>query len=244
VRWTDDSTSDGVRHRHFLLERGERAIPAALWTPEGATGPRPLVLIGHGGSGHKSQDYVLGLARRLVGRYGFAAAAIDGPVHGDRRLRPDPDGRLGFLEFAQAWANDPAMTAEMTADWRATLAAVRSLDEVGESAAGYWGVSMGTILGLPFVAAEPAVSVAVLGLMGLTGPTRSEVEQAAIALRCPVLFLVQWSDELFSRETAFELFELLGSDDKTLHANPGRHGEVPLAEFRQSEAFLVRHLRG
>ena len=32
---------------------------------------------------------------------------------------------------------------------------------------GYWGVSMGTLIGLPFVASEPRISAAVLGLAGL-----------------------------------------------------------------------------
>lgn len=242
MRLAPEERRNGVSERRFDLDRGETAIPGVLWVPSDATGPRPLVLLGHGGSGHKRQDYVAGLARRLVRHHGYAAAAIDGPVHGDRRAGADPDGRRGFLDFAQAWANDESLTAEMVADWRATLLALRELPEVGEGPVGYWGLSMGTILGLPFVAAEPLVAVAVLGLMGLTGPTRHLLEQAAPEVACPVLFLVQWSDELFARELAFDLFDRLGTEDKTLHANPGRHGAVPAAEFAASEAFLAEHL--
>jgi len=32
--------------------------------------------------------------------------------------------------------------------------------------------------------------------------------------------------------------------EKTLHANPGRHGEVPPFEVDSSERFFLRHLPG
>ena len=107
---------------------------------------------------------------------------------------------------------------------------------------GWWGLSMGTILGLPVVAAEPRISVAVLGLMGLTGPSKDRLRTDAAALTCPLLFLVQWDDELFARERAFDLFTEFGTTDKRLHANPGTHIQVPAEEFVGSVEFLARHL--
>ena len=83
-------TARGVRERRFVLGVAGRSVPGLLWTPDTTGGPRPLVLIGHGGANHKRTPYVLSLARRLARREGFAAAAIDGPVHGDRR----PDGGI------------------------------------------------------------------------------------------------------------------------------------------------------
>ena len=101
---------------------------------------------------------------------------------------------------------------------------------------------MGTILGLPLVAAEARIDAAVLGLMGLTGPTRARIEADAPRVRCPVLFLVQWDDELFPRGDAFALFDALGSADKRLHAHRGGHGAVPDEAFAATVDFLVRHL--
>jgi alpha-beta hydrolase superfamily lysophospholipase len=97
-------------------------------------------------------------------------------------------------------------------------------------------------LGLPLVAAEPRITVAVLGLMGLTGPTRARIAADAPAVTCPVLFLALGDDELFGVSSAVELFGALGSEDKRLHLHPGRHGEVPVEEFDASEEFLARHL--
>jgi dienelactone hydrolase len=240
VRWIDEQISDGVRVRQFDLRQGPRTVPGLLWSPAEPTASTstPLVLLGHGASGSKTTDYVVNLARALV-RLGMAAAAVDGPVHGDRRPDGGRDPRLVFLEFCQAWSSRPTMTDEMVADLVAVLDSLLELGEFDPAHVAWWGVSMGTIIGLPFVAAEPRVSVAVLGLMGLTGPTKHRIAADAPRVQCPTLFLVQWDDELFGRDDCFELFDAIGAPDKRMHVYPGRHGSVPVEAFRASEAFLA-----
>lgn len=241
----EDTTSGGVRQRRFDLDVDGRVVPGLLWTPADAgPGPRPLVAIGHGASHHKRQSYVVSLARRLVRHHQMGACAIDGPVHGDRQPDGGSQPALTFLRFAQVWSSDPTMTDAMVADWRATLDALGALPELAGGPVGYWGLSMGTILGLPLVAAEPRVDAAVLGLMGLTGPTRDRIDAAAAGLRCPVLFLVQWDDTLFDRTSALELFDRLAPSDKRLHAHPGGHGQVPDEGFTASVDFLATRLAG
>src|SRR5690349_9287192 len=54
LRWTDDGKrSATVCERDFTVERRGEAIPGVVWQPLKVTGARPLVLMGHGGSGHK-----------------------------------------------------------------------------------------------------------------------------------------------------------------------------------------------
>ena len=243
MRWLAEVVDAEVRERAFVLRRGEREIPGLLWAPLDGVSGQPVVAICHGASGSKREDYVMALARRFA-RHGISSVAIDGPVHGERRGRSTDDRALSFLEFSQAWSGDAAMTDEMVADWRHTLDALAALPEVGAGPLGWWGLSMGTILGLPVVAADPRISAAVLGLAGLTGPTRARLELDAPAVTCPVLFVAQWDDELFERASVFALFEALGSADKRLHAFPGRHGAVSTEAFADSAAFLVRHLAG
>ena len=235
------ATAKGITERRFDLSVDGRCVPGLLWTPEAASGPRPLVLIGHGATLHKRVAYVLHLAHHLVRRHGYAAAAIDGPSHGDRRPDGGVDPMLVFSEFPAEWAR-PASTDDMVADWRATLDALQRCDDVGRGPVGYWGLSMGTIYGLPFVAAESRVQVAVLGLLGLVGPTRDRLEADARALTCPVLFLQQWDDELFQRQAVLDLFDAIASPDKRLHVQPGAHAAVPAEEFEHSVTFLAKHL--
>jgi pimeloyl-ACP methyl ester carboxylesterase len=199
-------------------------------------------MLGHGAAGSKREDYIVALARGLVRHRGLSAVAIDGPVHGDRRADRGSVAGLPFAEFVQRWSADPALIDDMVADWAATLDAVQALPEITAGPCGYWGLSMGTIFGLPVVAAEPRVAVAVLGLMGIAGPTQERFAADAPTVSCPVLFLVQWHDELFPRDRAFALFEALGSTDKRMHVSPGLHGEVPAEEFEASGRLLADHL--
>ncbi|ADI03437.1 hypothetical protein SBI_00316 [Streptomyces bingchenggensis BCW-1] len=242
MRFTSETSSDGVSEQLFTL--GE--IPGALWTPEGVVGTRPLILLGHGGGQHKKAPDILTLAHRLVAECGFAAVAVDVPSHGDRpqheeysRIAADNQARVeAGEELAPLIARFQALVARQTVpEWRAVLDAVQQLEHVGTGPVGYWGVSLGCGLGVPFVAAEPRVRAAVLGL----GGALASAEDAA-RITVPVEFLVQWDDERVPRAQSLALFDALASSEKTLHANPGKHGEVPAFERDSTLRFFSRHL--
>lgn len=242
MRWLSDSdAATGVRERSFVVTVGDQDVPGVLWLPEPCAGPRPLVLAGHGATLHKRVDYILSLAHLVVRKHGYAVASLDAPGHGDRRADPDADEVQRFSDFLTDWSR-PGTTDRVIAEWRAALDQLRSLDEVGDGPLGFWGLSMGTIYGLPFVAEEPRVVAAVFGLMGLLGPTRDRLDADARGLTCPVLFVQQWDDQLVPREEALNLFDTIGSIDKRLHAHPGQHAAVPGEELVFSVDFLARHL--
>jgi dienelactone hydrolase len=87
------------------------------------------------------------------------------------------------------------------------------------------------------VAAEPRVRAAVLGLGGAHASA-----EAAARITVPVEFLVQWDDERVPRAQCLALFEAFASSEKTLHANPGQHGELPAFELDSTVRFFARHL--
>ncbi|MEV0731854.1 alpha/beta hydrolase [Polymorphospora sp. NPDC050346] len=242
MRFTFETSSDGVREQLFTL--GE--IPGVLWTPDGATGPRPLVLMGHGGGQHKKAPGIVARARRFVVECGFAVVAVDVPGHGDRPKDPEYDriatanqARVAAgAELAPLIARFQALVARQTVpEWRAVLDAVQDLDRVGAGPVGYWGVSLGCGLGVPFVAAEPRVRAAVLGLGGALASA-----EVAARVTVPVEFLLQWDDERVPRGQGLALFDAFGSAEKTLHANPGGHGKVPAFEVDSNVRFFARHL--
>ncbi|WP_369201257.1 dienelactone hydrolase family protein [Streptomyces sp. PU-14G] len=242
MHFLSETSTDGVREQLFAL--GE--IPDVLWTPEGAVDARPLVLMGHGGGQHKKAPGILARARRFVTELGFAVVALDAPAHGDRpkveeydRIVTENQARIeAGEEPAPLIAGFQARVARQTVpEWRAALDAVQQLGHVGTGAVGYWGVSLGCGLGVPFVAAEPRVRAAVLGLGGALALT-----EAAAAITAPVEFLVQWDDERVPRAQSMALFDALASAEKTLHANPGKHGEIPACELDSTLRFFSRHL--
>jgi dienelactone hydrolase len=149
---------------------------------------------------------------------------------------------LVILDFSQVWAGDEQMTDEMVADWRATLDEVIAELELAGRPIGYWGLSMGTLLGLSLVAREPRIKACVLGLAGIAGPTAERLSEDAPNVSCPVFFVLQWHDELFPRERSLELFDRLGSIDKQLHATPGRHSAVTTETFAMTAEFLIDRL--
>jgi alpha-beta hydrolase superfamily lysophospholipase len=243
VNLRQDQSKKGIRERVGSIVGSVDTIPMALWTPLENT-PSALVLVGHGASGTKLEEYVVALARRLVRDFDMAVCAIDGPVHGDRRSDGEAGVAMQFLDFAQLWGNDPDVTDAMVRDWRETIDAMFSEGVVSTGTpVGYWGLSMGTILGLPLVAAEPRIEAAVLGLMGIAGPTKARIATDAASIDVPVMFLMQWDDELFSRERGLDLFTHLGTRDKTLIATPGAHAEVTPETFRRTGEFLADRLK-
>src|SRR5947209_5808129 len=70
--------------------------------------------------------------------------------------------------YRQMWQR-PEIVQDMIDDWRVTLDALSTLRDVDTARVGYWGVSMGTMFGLPFVASDRRVRVAVLGKAGMRG---------------------------------------------------------------------------
>jgi len=244
LSWTEDAVCvDGVCECGFAVERDGNMIPGVVWHPTTSSAPRPLVLMGHGGGGHKRNERMVLLGRLFAGDYGWYAAAIDGPVHGGRGPVTDASDPA----YRQMWQR-PEIVQEMIDDWQATLDALSTLHDVDTARVGYWGVSMGTMFGLPYVASDQRVRAAVLGKAGMTG---SSVQRSGIdtyfktfapKVTVPVLFMMQWDDERFERDGQLDLFDRLGAHDKRLHAYPGQHADNGPESFEVAAAFLKRYL--
>ncbi len=224
--------------RDFKIETSDRPVTGALWLPDKQTAHTPLILCGHGASGDRYQAPIPHLASRFRNS-GAATVSLDGPVHGLRQQ--GPGGRAALSEAFKR----PELTDEMVADWLLALSTIRETIGFNDNPLAYFGLSMGTIFGIPTLAAAAAQGVnfraSVLGLAGSTGAVSFLGERLlddAATIEHPVLYLMQLEDELFDRQGYLALFDAIGSDDKRLHANPGLHPEVPTEEVDASFDFL------
>lgn len=251
--FTEIRAEGGVqRHAFELTVAGER-VPAVIWSPEGARGPRPLVLMGHGGSQHKKTESLRIRASQYAKRLGYAVLAIDAPGHGDRVSREEAarnmaetgarvSGQVRAEWTPERLARMAERTRQAIPEWKAALDAAQGFDFVGrDGPVGYWGVSMGTAIGVPFVAAEPRIDCAVFGLAGLR-PGAADMAEAAARITIPLEFVFQWEDAVAPREHGVALFDAFASKEKTMHINPGGHMEIPDFEGASWERFFARHL--
>jgi dienelactone hydrolase len=262
IEWTGPGTTrDGVTERQFRLNRAEGTVPAVLWQPNPRPEPQqepqpgpdrqpPLVLLGHGGSGHKRNERNVALARWFASQAGLAVLAIDGPYHGDRVAAPMPAAEYQPRMVAEG---TDAVLDRMTADWLAAVDALGAEGIADTGAVGYLGMSMGTRFGLPLAAALGGrLRCAALGKFGLRqcaampeGLARPErAADDARLITAPTLFHLQWHDEIFPRDGQLALFEALGSTDKELIAYNGPHAETRPRAVARWRDFIAGHLTG
>lgn len=240
MRWLEKRLlEDDVVEQRFDLEFEGRIVPGLLWLPAATAGPRPLVLAGHGLATSKRSLFPPTLVHDLVTRYRFAVAALDAPGHGDRQPDRGQDIDAVLREWRAHWRQFGA--SQIAAEWSTALDALQTSQEVDVSGVGYWGLSLATQYGLGFVARERRVRAAVLGLFGLPVPG-PRVTSYADRVRCPIFFIQQLHDEVHPPERVQALFDRLATRNKTLHASPGLHQEVPPLVHEAAYQFLAQHL--
>jgi pimeloyl-ACP methyl ester carboxylesterase len=243
VQFTAETSSNGVVERDFAV--GE--IPGALWSPASASDGAPLVLIGHGGGRDRKAPPVAGRAHRLVTGCGFHVAAIDAPGHGGRPRTALDERETAAMQQAMA-AGEPVgpivvrynahLAERAVPEWQATLDALQELPEIGtEGPVGYFGLNMGTAIGVPLAAVDSRITAAVFGQFW-----PESLAETARRITIPVEFVLQWDDEHIPRQAGLALFDAFASTEKTLHANAGTHKEVPRFEVDSAVRFFDRHL--
>jgi pimeloyl-ACP methyl ester carboxylesterase len=246
IRFTEETSADGVVAREFVV--GE--IPGMLWSRAGGGDRAPLVLLGHGGGRDSKAPPMAGRAHRLVTACGFTVAAIDAPGHGDRPRTATDERETAAMAQAMA-AGEPVgpivvpynagIAERAVPEWRAVLDALQELPEIGAGGpVGYFGLNMGTAIGVPLVAVEPRITAAVFGVFWHS----EAMAELAGRITIPIEFVLQWDDEHIPRQAGLALFDAFAAKEKSLHANAGAHKEVPRFEVDSAVRFFARHLGG
>lgn len=226
------------------VDGAEGPVPAVAWLPERDPYP-PVVLLLHGGSGHKSAPRNLRLGTWFAD-HGIAALAVDGPFHGDRRTEPmsAPEYQRRMVELTPERVIRAAVH-----DWVAAAEALG--DRVDRDRCACLGLSFGARLGIPLAERlGPSLRAAVLGKFGLvqsdalpTGLATPDLHRTAAAtITAPVLVPAQRHDELFPLEGALELFDAFGSADKTLLVRSGPHAAAHPDDEHLWREFVRRRL--
>jgi hypothetical protein len=188
-------------------------VPGVLWSPVPATTPAALILMGHGGGLHKKAQGLVARAIHLVTTRGFHVGSIDAPGHGDR---PRSSGDTQWVDDMQ-----------------------QSLPDIDpERPVGYTGMTLATEIGARLAVADSRIGAVVLG----SAYASEALMSFARCITVPMQFLLPWDDREIDHDSAFALFDAFASKEKTMHANPGTHAQVPWFEAEDSANFLSRHL--
>lgn len=241
-------TGSGVVERAFVFHGVSSRVPGLLWEPAASARATPLVLLGHGGSGHKGAARIVRLARWFAAEAGFAAVAIDGPFHGDcAPSQPDSPG----YQLLMADEGVENVVTRMVDEWCGVIQVIADGNPIDGDRLGYGGLSMGTRFGLP-LAAElgPRLWCAVLGKFGLqqgrslhhTLDAPELIGKAAPRVSVPLMFHLQRDDEVFARAGQIELFDLIASRDKRLVERSGGHRMSRPSDEIEWREFIAAHL--
>ncbi len=132
---TDNGTLFKVTYRSIH----DQTVPALLFLPKQGKRPLPVVVLQHGLAGTKEQ--MLDDARQAsLAKVGFAAFAMDAPLHGERK-QPGKDLATTFF------GADKTPIYQMVADLRRGVDYLGTAPEIDAHRIGYYGVSMGGYVG-------------------------------------------------------------------------------------------------
>ncbi|KAA0996145.1 hypothetical protein FVF58_50395 [Paraburkholderia panacisoli] len=213
--------SGSISELEFTMPCNETVVPGVLWKGRINSDRVPLILLQHGGSGHKQDEANRDLGTRLVSALGCLVAALDGPVHGSRAAAPS-DAAATQAAFRESWTKG-THTESFVDEWTAAIDALVALPYVDAERVGWCGVSMGTAFGVPICAKCPVIRSAVLGKWSINQRGSQHLVAMAQEIRSSVLFVQHWDDEFFDRSGTHELFDALGTSDKRMYAYPGGH---------------------
>ena len=231
--------SDDVLQHAFDVE----SITGILWTPTVEPfAPRPLVCSIHGGGQHSQHPAAMARATALI-EAGLTVLSLDAPGHGRRQpTAEDLEFRATMQERRESGrpfddlllSFNARIASQAVPEWLTVLDVLASQDHLSPSQPlGLWGVSLGGVVAMQLLATDERFAAAIVGLVG--GPDINDYVERVTA---PLLFLMQWDDELVARADALETFDRIGSTSKRLHANPGGHAQIPYAEYGLCVDFL------
>ncbi|MCY3881390.1 MAG: hypothetical protein OXG61_04650 [Chloroflexi bacterium] len=227
---SSEGESGGLRDIRFRL--GE--APGRLWLPGSDEDEAlPLVFIQHPGMSSKDDAIVAGPARAWATTHRWACLGLDAPGHGERAV-PDPFAAM----------RDPEQAAAMASQFAGEVAAV--VDELAErypvdtGRLGYYGYSLGAMLGVPAVAGDGRFRAAVFAAAGtgpLSGPAEGLVGLADVAVRV----VAKERDEVVSPDATMELYAGLPGE-KDLVTLAGGHFAIGDDVVGAAEEWLVANL--
>lgn len=144
----------------FYTSVHNEQVSGLLSIPKGVPQPAPVVILLHGLGDSKTVDYIEAGHAQLL-ESGLAVFRIDIANHGERKKRDYPFDLTGDYRY---WTRD--LLTQTVFDLRRAVDWLETRPEIDAGRIGYYGISLGGVIGTIFCSVEERVKVPVIALAG------------------------------------------------------------------------------
>jgi cephalosporin-C deacetylase-like acetyl esterase len=232
---------DTTDHQEFYLSYQsvhDQKVTALLTLPRKAEQPLPTIILMHGLGDRKTVDYIEAGNQYLLDA-GYAVLRLDISNHGDR-FKYDYD--FDLTDGYRYWTRD--LITQTVFDLRRAVDFIQTREELDPGRIGYYGISLGGIIGTVFCSVEDRIKVPVIVLAGgnlnlmfgkeaLTGDTKDYLSiidpinyVARISPR-PLLMINAENDDVVPPITSKLLFNA-AKKPKEIIWHPCKHHDLPI----------------
>jgi predicted esterase len=147
-------------YRVYFTSVHDKRVTGLLSIPNEKEGPLPVIILLHGLGDRKTVDYIEA-GHQYFQQSGFAVLRIDIDNHGDRKkYEYDFDLTDGYRH----WTRD--IITQTVFDLRRSIDFLEAREEIDAEKIGFFGISLGGIIGTIFSGVDERVKVPVIALAG------------------------------------------------------------------------------
>jgi cephalosporin-C deacetylase-like acetyl esterase len=138
----------------------DKRVTGLLSIPNDKKGPMPVIILLHGLGDRKTVDYIEA-GHQYFHQSGFAVLRIDIDNHGDRKKY---DYDFDLTDGYRYWTRD--IITQTVFDLRRSIDFLETREEIDAEKIGFFGISLGGIIGTIFSGVDVRVKVPVIALAG------------------------------------------------------------------------------
>ncbi len=138
----------------------DKKVTGLLSLPKKGTSPLPVIILMHGLGDHKAVDYVE-YGNDLFLKNGYAVMRIDISDHGDRKKNFHDFDLTGTNKY---WTRN--IITQTVFDLRRAIDFIETRKELNPKKIGYYGISLGGIIGTVFCGVDDRIKVPIVALAG------------------------------------------------------------------------------